>query len=144
MSTLYQNVYTQNVYFYFNLPTINRHMLHGIWTKALPDICPPMKNGMRGHFPPPPKQKELQGWTFAPSLFLLKLPLKNFILAKVVSCRSPGVSIHQTGRSTLSATLYTCCLNMPHDAPCPRPFKVHQHLAQYFDGKRGQNLHPNM
>ena len=33
---------------------------------------------------------------------------------------------------------------MPHDTPCPRPFKVHQHLAQYFDGKRGQNLHPNM
>ena len=55
-----------------------------------------------------------------------------------------GVSIHQTGRSALTATFYTCCLNMPHDAPCPRPFKVHQHLAQYFDGKRGQNLHPNM
>ena len=43
------------------------------------DICPPMKNGMRGHLPP----KELQGWTFAPSLFVLKFPFKTFILAKV-------------------------------------------------------------
>ena len=37
------------------------------WNMTWEDIC---------------HQKELQEWTFAPSLFLPKIPLKTFILAK--------------------------------------------------------------
>ena len=51
-------------------------MYMGVRTKS------PMKNGMTGHLLPP-THKGTAGWTFAPSLFLLKFPLKTFILAKV-------------------------------------------------------------
>ena len=38
--------------------------------------------------------------------------------------------------------IHACWLNMRHDAPCPRPFKVHQHLALYFERKKGQKVAP--
>ena len=66
----------------------------------------------------------------------------KFILAATIEV--PVTRRVLVPRRAFSATLYTYCFNMPHDAPCPRPFKVYQHLAQYFDGKKGQNLHQNM
>ena len=44
-----------------------------------------MKIGMWGHLPP----KEIAWVDISPSLFLLKYPLKTFILAKVAFIKTP-------------------------------------------------------
>ena len=44
----------------------------GVWTKALSDICSPMKNGMRGHLPP----KGIAGVDICPLQMFTKISLK--------------------------------------------------------------------
>ena len=46
----------------------------------------PYENWHVRTFAPP---KELHGWTFAPSFFLLKIPMKTFFLAKVAFIKTP-------------------------------------------------------
>ena len=57
----------------------------GVWTKALLNICPPTKNGMRGHLPP----KGIAGVDVCPSFIFTKIFVKIFSLGKIAFIKAP-------------------------------------------------------
>ena len=89
----------------------------GVRTKALPDICPPMKNDMREHLP----TNELQGWIFAPSLFLQKFPFKNIYFGQSSLYKKTLVFLKVTAWDLImSSARYEC-----NDLECIGDFRIY-------------------